>query len=172
MPLSDVEPQLDSADPSAQFAAYLDFYRGAIERKVRGLTGVQLRTSLLPSGWTPLELLMHVVHMERRWFVWGFLGEQVEEPWRDHADGDPHGRWAVPDGVGPDELVAALHAGGERTSAILASSDLAARGAVGGRFDDNPPTLAWICFHVLQEYARHAGHLDIARELADGATGE
>jgi hypothetical protein len=30
----------------------------------------------------------------------------------------------------------------------------------------------WIGFHVLQEYARHTGHLDIARELADGATGE
>jgi hypothetical protein len=29
-----------------------------------------------------------------------------------------------------------------------------------------------VLFHVLQEYARHAGHLDIARELLDGATGE
>ena len=31
-----------------------------------------------------------------------------------------------------------------------------------------PATLAWICFHVLQEYARHAGHLDVAVELAGG----
>jgi Protein of unknown function (DUF664) len=37
---------------------------------------------------------------------------------------------------------------------------------------DRRPTLAWILFHVLQEYARHAGHLDITRELLDGATGE
>jgi hypothetical protein len=29
-----------------------------------------------------------------------------------------------------------------------------------------------VLFHVLQEYARHAGHLDIARELVDGVTGE
>src|SRR5919112_503129 len=100
MPLSDVEPRLDTADPSAHFSAYLDYYRGAI------------------------ELLTHVVHMERRWFVWGYLGEQVDGPWRDHADGDPHGRWSVPDGVGLDDLVAALHAGGERTREILATSDL------------------------------------------------
>ncbi|MCA5892959.1 DinB family protein [Isoptericola sp. NEAU-Y5] len=181
MPLSDVEPRLDSADPAAQFAAYLDFYRSAVVRKTDGLTPDQLTTSLLPSGWTPLELLMHLVHMERRWFVWGFLGEQVEEPWRDHVDGDPHAAWHVPDGVGRDELVDALLAGGERTHEILVAHDLAARGAVGGRFagaeasgDEAgaPPTLAWICFHVLQEYARHAGHLDVARELADGATGE
>jgi len=27
-------------------------------------------------------------------------------------------------------------------------------------------------FHLLQEYARHVGHLDVARELADGQVGE
>ncbi|HEY3004544.1 MAG TPA: DUF664 domain-containing protein [Kribbellaceae bacterium] len=32
--------------------------------------------------------------------------------------------------------------------------------------------MSWILLHVLQEYARHAGHLDIVRELADGRTGE
>ncbi len=172
MPLSDVEPTLDSPEPVAQFVAYLDYYRAAVERKLDGLTDAQLRTSLLPSGWTPLELLIHLVHMERRWFVWGFLGEQVPDPWGDHVDGEPAGEWRVPDGVAPAELVAALHAGGERTRQILENHDLADRGAVGGRFMSDPPTLSWICFHVLQEYARHAGHLDIARELADGATGE
>ena len=47
---------------------------------------------------------------------------------------------------------------------------------IRGRFrDDDPgprPTLAWILTYVLQEYARHAGHLDVARELIDGSTGE
>lgn len=175
MPLSDVEPRLDSADPAEQFAAYLDYYRAVVARKLEGMTDEQLRTSLLPSGWTPLEMLTHLVHMERRWFVWGFLGEQVEHPWGDNVDGAPEQPWRVPDGVGPDELVAALHAGGRRTQEVLASHDLAERGVVGGRFvaaDGTPPTLAWICFHVLQEYARHAGHLDVVRELADGATGE
>ncbi|MCK0118132.1 DinB family protein [Isoptericola sp. S6320L] len=172
MPLSAVEPRRDSPDPKAQFVAYLDYYRAAVERKLDGLTEAELRTSRLPSGWTPLELLIHLVHMERRWFVWGFLGERVDEPWGDHAGGASDGPWRVPDGVTRDELVAALHAGGERTRLVLAEHDLAARGAVGGRFDDDPPTLSWICFHVLQEYARHAGHLDVSRELHDGATGE
>ncbi|MFV5995858.1 DUF664 domain-containing protein [Streptomyces sp. NPDC056231] len=36
----------------------------------------------------------------------------------------------------------------------------------------SPPDLIWILFHMLQEYARHAGQLDVIRELADGATGE
>jgi len=29
-----------------------------------------------------------------------------------------------------------------------------------------------ILFHLLQEYARHVGYLDIARELIDGTKGE
>ncbi|AEG45257.1 DinB family protein [Isoptericola variabilis] len=172
MPLSDVEPTLDTADPAAQFVAYLDYYRSAVERKLDGLSDEQLRTSTLPSGWTPLELLTHLVHMERRWFVWGFLGEQVPDPWGDHEGGRPEGPWRVPDGATHPGLVAALHAGGERTRQILGSHDLAERGALGGRFESDPPTLTWICFHVLQEYARHVGHLDVARELADGSVGE
>jgi len=171
----DLEPRLDSADPGEQFAAYLDYYRAVVARKVEGLTDAQLRTSLLPSGWTPLEMVSHLAHMERRWFVWGFLGEQVDRPWGDNADDAPESSWRVPQGVGRDELVATLHAGGERTRELLAGRDLAERAAVGGRFttdDGTPPTLLWICFHVLQEYARHAGHLDVARELADGSTGE
>ncbi|MEI5131958.1 DUF664 domain-containing protein [Streptomyces libani] len=46
--------------------------------------------------------------------------------------------------------------------------------SLGGKVpaDEDRPTLIWILFHLLQEYARHVGHLDIARELADGAVGE
>ena len=173
MALSDVEPQLDSADAAAQLVAYLDHLRGAVARKVLDLPEAELRTSRLPSGWTPLELVSHLVHMERRWFVFGFLAEPVAEPWGDHAGGADGGRWEVPAGVTVTDLVERLRAGGERTTELLTSVPLGTRGRVGGRFDAEPtPTLAWIAFHVLQEYARHAGHLDVARELADGSTGE
>jgi hypothetical protein len=67
-----------------------------------------------------------------------------------------------------------MDAGGARTRTIAAGAELSDLAAVGGRFADGDrrPTLAWVLFHILQEYARHAGHLDIARELLDGATGE
>jgi uncharacterized damage-inducible protein DinB len=172
VPLSDREPRLDSADTATLFAAYLDYYRHAVDRKLRSLSDADLRASRLPSGWSPLELLIHLVHMERRWFRWGFLAEPVERPWGDHADQDPHGPWAVPDGVGLDDLLQALHAGGASTSTLLATHAPDEHGALGGRFTEDPPTLAWICFHVLQEYARHAGHLDVVAELAGGVTGE
>jgi Protein of unknown function (DUF664) len=126
-----------------------------------GLPDEDVRTSRLPSGWTPLELIKHLVYMEKRWFQWGFTAEQLAAP---YGDQDADGRWRV----GPEEtmadLVAALHAGGLRTRAIVAESALSDVAAIGGRFgkdDRDPhPTLAWIMLHVLQEYARHAGHLD------------
>ena len=102
--------------------------------------------------------------MEQRWFVWGFLGEHVDEPW----DEDRDGRWVVADGVTAEDLVARLRAVGDRTRSVLRDFPLDATASPGGRFAADPPTLEWICFHVLAEYARHAGHLDVVVELAHG----
>ncbi|WP_042385174.1 DinB family protein [Streptacidiphilus melanogenes] len=166
------EPDQQLSDPGELLLDYLDYYRSVVGAKLEGMSDAELRASRLPSGWSPIELLKHLVHMEQRWLRWGFRGEQVSAPWGDRGPAD---RWSV----GPQEtaadLLAALHAGGAYTRAVAAGTPLSAPAAVGGRFADNgtaPPTLGWILFHVLQEYARHAGHLDIVRELADGTTGE
>jgi hypothetical protein len=45
------------------------------------------------------------------------------------------------------------------------------RGRHGGPEMDEPPDVRWIVLHMIEETARHAGHLDIARELIDGQTG-
>jgi hypothetical protein len=165
------EPPGSLADPSELLDAYLDFYRDTTLRKLDGLTEEQLRTSRVPSGWTPLELLVHLTAMERRWFRWGFLGEPVGQPW---ADQGPDGAWRVPEGLSADEVKARFTEQCARSRAISTGVPLSQRAALGGRFatEAEAPTLAWIMFHVLQEYARHAGHLDIVRELSDGAVGE
>ena len=109
--------------------------------------------------------------MEQRWFVWGFLGLPVEDPWGDWSVDEPWdegvgGRWVVSPHVSVEALAERLGSIGERTGGILRDFPLTARASPGGRFSDDPPTLEWICFHVLAEYARHAGHLDIAVELS------
>jgi hypothetical protein len=46
-------------------------------------------------------------------------------------------------------------------------------GQPGERWDGHdPPTLERILFHLLQEYARHLGHLDIVTEFATGLAQE
>jgi hypothetical protein len=165
------EPESSLADPAELIIEYLDAYRDTVVRKLMSLDVDGLRRSVVPTGWTPLGLVWHLAHMERRWMQWGFRGEVVPDPWAD-SSGDPEGGWMVPESVTVADVTAMLHAGGAATTALLRRTPLSSVAATGGRFDDDQPALAWICFHVLQEFARHAGHLDVAVEIAGGHRGE
>jgi uncharacterized damage-inducible protein DinB len=149
---------------------YLDFFRDVIADKLEGLTDEDLRTSVVPSGWAPAGLVNHLVNVERRWLQWGFMGDPIEDPWRDSA---ADRGWIVPD-ASSAELNELLAAAAVRTRSIVEAHELTEIAAVGGRFADrtSAPQLQWILLHLIQEYARHVGHLDIARELIDGRTGE
>jgi hypothetical protein len=151
------------------FLGYLDYFRSVLVDKLDGLPERELRRSRLPSGWTPLELLKHVTFVEMRWLEWGLEGRPVAQPWGDSRDG----RWHV----GPDEtfaeLVQELHARAATTRTIVEAHDLSDVGLPGDRWDGaEPATLERVLFHLVQEYARHVGHLDIVRELTDGTVGE
>ena len=105
------------SEPDLLLSHYLDFYREKAIEKVLSLSVEERETSRVPSVWTPLQLLHHLAYMEQRWFVWGFLAEQVEEPHGDEAGGV----WGVPPGRGVEQIVAMLRATGERTRSVLAS---------------------------------------------------
>lgn len=165
------DPTDDVGDHANALLTYLEFFRSVVADKVAGLDEDTLRSSVLPSGWSPLELVKHLAFMERRWVVWGFLGEQIADPW---GDDDTSGRWHVAPQESAASLVDALRAGGRRTREVVEASPLSAPARTGGRFgaDQPTPTLERILLHLLQEYARHVGHLDVVRELLDGAVGE
>ena len=163
------EPAKTGPAGTERWIGYLDWVRSELIEGVLSLSPDDQRTPRVSSGWTPLELLNHVLHMEQRWFVWGVLAEPVEEPWGDwDVPAVEPGRWRVAAGTSAEDLAEHLRALGERTAAILREHALDEVGRSGGRFTDDPPTLEWICFHVLAEYARHAGHLDIVVELGEG----
>jgi uncharacterized damage-inducible protein DinB len=159
-----------AADNDAElFLRYLDFFRETVLAKVSTLAEEDVRGSLLPSGWTPLELLKHLRYVEVRWIEWGFEGRDVGDPWGDRR-GD---RWYVAPAETRETLAAALRAQGAHTRTVVRAHDLAATGAPGPRWDGaDPATLQRVLFHLLQEYARHCGHLDIVTELAGGPVGE
>jgi Protein of unknown function (DUF664) len=163
------EPTAAAGSRAEVFLRYLDYFRSQLARQLESLPAAELRRSALPSGWTPLELLKHLRYVELRWLEWGFEGRRVADPWGDRQDR----RWHV----GPDEtlpsLLADLRGQADRTRTIVESHDLGEVGRPGDRWDGaEPATLERILFHLLQEYARHLGHLDIVVELATGRTGE
>ena len=55
----------------------------------------------------------------------------------------------------------------EANQVIAAATDL---DAAGSGLDD-PRSLRWVLVHMIEETARHLGHVDILREQTDGATG-
>jgi hypothetical protein len=163
------EPTAPATSRAEVFLRYLDYFRSRLVSKLEGLPGGELRRSRLPSGWAPIELAKHLAYVEMRWLEWGFEGRDRPDVWGDRKDG----RWYV----GPDEtladLVAALDAQAARTRAIVAAHDLADTGQPGDRWGDaDPPALERVLFHLLQEYARHVGQLDIVSELGGGPVGE
>lgn len=169
-----VEPDGQLDDPAALLVGYLDLYRSTLLRKLDGLDEDQLRRSILPSGWTPLELVKHLAHVERRWIQWGFLAIDLDDPWGDWSAAGPDGggRWQVAEGEDLDRLARQLETAGAETTRGLSQHPLSRCAEIGGRFSSDPPTLAWIGMHLLQEYARHVGQLDVVRELIDDRTGE
>jgi len=164
------EPTAPASSRAEVFLRYLDYFRSCLVARLGGLAAAELRASRLPSGWTPIELLKHLAYVEMRWLEWGFEGRQVPgDPWGDQRDG----RWYVAPDETLESLTAALRTRAERTRTIVESHDLAETGQPGPRWDGaDPATLERVLFHLLQEYARHVGHLDIVSELAGGPTGE
>jgi uncharacterized damage-inducible protein DinB len=160
-------PFFSPTDPaesrSEVFRRYLDFLRDRVAAKTRALPADELRRSRLPSGWTPLELVKHLTYVELRWIEWGFDGRAVEDPWGDQRDE----RWYVAPHETLNELLDELASQGSSTRAVIGRHDLDEVGQPGERWSGAPPaTLERVLFHLVQEYARHVGHLDIVCELA------
>ncbi len=89
-------PSPSKAAPSRAdvFLRYLDYFRAGVVSKVGAASEDNRRTSRVPSGWTPLELLKHLCFVELRWIEWGFEGGDVPEPWGDQSD-DRRGMWGM-----------------------------------------------------------------------------
>lgn len=161
-------PGMTVSDPRELLLGYLDWYRDTVRRKISGLPEERLRAPVEPLGWPPLGMIRHLGWVERRWLRWGFAAEDVT-PWPPGGDAEEFAA-----GGPAESVLAAYDAEVRRSREIVAGAALTDVARLGGRFTDpaTAPPLARILFHLLQEYARHAGHLDVARELLDGVTGE
>ncbi|MGA2837154.1 MAG: DUF664 domain-containing protein [Acidimicrobiales bacterium] len=163
------EPVEPASSRSEVLLRYLDYFRSSILEKLGDLPESERRRSRLPSGWSPLELVKHLTYVEVRWLEWGFEGRAVDDPWGDRRDG----RWFVADSESSEEVAGALRRRGDQTRVLVETTPLDQVGRPGPRWDGaEPPTLERVLHHLVQEYARHLGHLDIVTELAGGPLGE
>jgi hypothetical protein len=144
----------------------LDRHRDVVVWKTSGLTDEQLRRPLTPSGTTLLGLVKHLSWVEYGWFCETF-GRETEPMPFDLDDPDADLR------IEPDETTAdivALYARA-RAAADQVIDELPIE-QLGKAWFGDAVSLRWVLIHMVEETARHAGHLDILRELIDGVTGD
>ena len=156
-------------DERTVLTTLLDYVRATVHAKCAGIAEEHARRAPLPSS--PLTtisgLVSHLRWVEYSWFEVVLLGEQDRGPWTDE-DPDREMRIALEVPIG--QLLAEYASSCARYSDLVASLDLdtPSKKTIS---TGEPVTLRWILLHLIEETARHNGHLDILREMADGVTG-
>lgn len=129
--------------------------------KLEDLDDDQLRWRPAPAANSLGVIVVHLGYAERLWGRAIFAGEEMDMEWRDHM-------FDLPAGWSRDDVIAFYRnetAQVDRIFDAARSFDEHSSGAF------RPTTLRWVIFHLIEETARHAGHMDITRELLDGRTG-
>ncbi|MGJ3508361.1 DinB family protein [Enemella sp. A6] len=166
------EPPLHG-DEWDTLTGFLDYFRAVIERKSAGFTAEELARPLAPSEMTLGGMLKHLAYVEDFWFARVWAGAPSAVPWNKvDWQADPDWDWHSAADDAPDELRGLWLAAVQRSREIAdADRDLTAA-TVGpakapGRFSRR-----WVLVHLIEEYARHAGHADFLAEALDGRTGD
>lgn len=146
--------------------ASLNGQRGAVLWKLEGLDDEQLRRPMTPSGTSVLGLIKHLAYVENGWFCETFGRPFEPEPF-DTDDSEADLR------IEPHESTADILAYYERArtaaDAVIDELDV---DDTGTAWHGATVSMRWVLIHMVEEVARHAGHLDIVRELLDGRTGD
>ncbi len=160
-----------AADPKETLVSYLQEARDAVVWKLDGLSELDVRRPLTPTGTNLLGLVKHLASVELGYFGDTFgRPHGIDLPW--HADDADHNAdlYATPEESRAD-IVGLYQRAWEHAAVTFETLDLDARGEVPWWRPGNEVTLHQILVHMTAETHRHAGHADIVREMIDGAAG-
>jgi uncharacterized damage-inducible protein DinB len=150
-----------NAQEKVMLSAFLDWTRDALLRKIEGLDREALTRRLVVSDTTLLSVVKHLAAVEQRWFRVRFNGEKLIE--------DRDSDFVVLDNETSHDIINRYQRQVAESRAIVDGADLEDRARDGAWRDY---TLRWIMLHMVEETARHVGHVDILREQIDGARGK
>lgn len=149
---------------------YLQTGREALLWKLDGVREFDARRPLTPTGSNLLGIVKHTASVEA-----GYLGDCFGRPFEqtfpwfaDDAEANAD-MWATADET-LESIVDLYHRVWRNSDATIAALDLDTAGHVPW-WRTPEVTLQQILVHVIAETHRHAGHMDILREMVDGAAG-
>lgn len=143
---------------------FLDWYRSVARQKLDGLTLSEATSVTTPTGLSLLGIVKHLTWVERRWFRDTFVGEDGSA-----VDIDGSFRLEASDTV--DSVVDEYRRECEHARRVVDETPSLDTLSARAHAHFGTVSLRWTLVHMIEETARHAGHLDILRELTDGRTG-
>lgn len=151
----------------ATLVTFLHAQRRSVLAILEGLDERLEHRQIVPSGWTPAGLVRHLALAERFWFSDVLVGwSPVDSPTADELPSP-----GVGCGLGEASRFYREEAARSDLRLAAVSLDEPPRGSVPSDLDEEISDVRALILHMIEETARHAGHLDIARELIDGRTG-
>jgi uncharacterized damage-inducible protein DinB len=145
--------------------AWLEFHRTTLLLKCEGLDDLARKNRPIPTSLLSLHgLVRHLAEVERNWFQ-RILAGRPDVPWLWSAEDDSD--FTPIDDADWDQDVATWQAECEASRAVAAGMSLDDTGLRRGQ----SCSLRWVYVHMIEEYARHNGHADLLRELADRNVG-
>ncbi|MCW4466475.1 DinB family protein [Glutamicibacter sp. MNS18] len=162
----------DEASRKARLRRYLDSARDAVLWKAEGLGEAQLRRPLVPSGTSILGVINHLAFTEFGYFSY-CMSRPVDNDRaaRLFASEDPMADFVVEAGFSGAEVLRFYREAITASDAAFDELPLDAPAHVEWWGENGHTTLEHLMLHMCTETARHAGHLDLLRELLDGRTG-
>jgi uncharacterized damage-inducible protein DinB len=154
-----------TGDEKECLLASLDRHRDAVLWKCEGLDDEALRRQVLPSGNSILGLVKHLATREYIWFSRTFSRPTELLPL---DGGDESADVRVEPGESTADIVAFFGRARAATDQLVAELDL---DQVGKSVFGDDVSLRWVLIHMQEDTIRHAGHIDIMREMIDGAVG-
>jgi hypothetical protein len=157
-------PDLQPGDERTALVQRLDQYRAIAAAALVDLEWEEASTRLLPAtDLTIAGIVKHLAWAEDRWFQGRLLGVPMPPPWDAPGADDPDQAMRLaPDGTVAG-IVQLYSAACSRSRSALARCALDHVAAVPS-FGIGPVNLRWILVHMIEETARHAGHLDLLRD--------
>jgi uncharacterized damage-inducible protein DinB len=148
----------------------LQYTRDTAVMKCSGLAQEKVGSAPLPLSplMTVGGVLNHLRWVEHSWIENRFVDGPDLGPWTAES---PDQEFIDGATTAIDETISAYREQAQRTDAILARHDLDQLSRTPLRSGEYP-TLRWVVLHLIEENARHNGHLDLLRELADGVKGD
>ena len=144
---------------------FLQQQRDLVAWKVQDASDDALRAVKTRSGLTAHGIVLHLTNVERSWFRRVFAGQPGLT--FDYTEEDDDGDFKPPATVTMAELLAEYAAETKRCDEVILTAE-----SLDNTAALRDKSLRWIVLHLIEETARHLGHLDLLREQADGAAGE